>query len=433
LTPATALRPILGYFSATAIVVASMIGTGIFTTTGFLALDLPSPGMIIGIWLVGGLLALCGALSYGELAAALPRSGGEYHFLSSIYHPLAGFLAGWISLIVGFSAPIAAAAMAFGKYTAAVIPAFPPIAGAVALVLVVSILHAADVKGGSYFQNVFTVLKVTLLALFIVGGLGRAAVPAPEPSPVGNGWFNPALAVGLIFVSFAYSGWNGAVYVLGEVRRSERTLPLALVSGTLLVTLLYVLLNVVFLRAVPLTELAGTVEVGHLAATRLFGARAGDLISLLIALALISSVSAMVMTGPRVYHTAGQDYSLFSAVAKLSRRGTPMVAIALQATIAIIMILTASFDRLLNYIGFTLSLSTGLTVAGVLVLRWRNPGLPRPYRTWGYPVTPLLYVLLSLWMVTYNVAGRPLESLAGLTTLALGAGLYWISRRTRDE
>jgi APA family basic amino acid/polyamine antiporter len=417
-----------------AVVVASMIGTGIFTTTGFLVADLNAVMPVLIIWLVGGFLALCGAWAYGELSAAIPRSGGEYHFLSRIYHPLLGFLAGWISLIVGFSAPIAAAAIAFSKYSAAVLPSFPTLVGAVGLIILLSIAHIADVKLGSYIQNFFTILKVVLICIFIVGGLGLPpAVPLQITSPDWSVMLSPAFATGLIFVFFAYSGWNGATYIINEVKKPRKIIPLALFFGTALVIFLYFLLNVVFLRAVPLSDLSGTVEVGHLAAVRLFGLTTGKLISSLIAVVLISSVSAMIMTGPRVYHTIGQDFPIFKKLSGESARATPLIAISLQAIIAIVMVITATFDVLLNYIGFTLSLSTGLTVAGVIVLRNREPDLKRPYHTWGYPVTPVLFILLSLWMIIHNFLIRPFESITGIITIGVGIIIYIVAKRSKIE
>lgn len=427
-SPSPAPRQVIGFFSAVAIVVASMIGTGIFTTTGILLKEVSAMGILL-LWGLGGIVALCGALTYGELAATLPRSGGEYHFLGKIYHPLVGFLAGWISLTMGFSAPIAAGALAFGTYLAAVYPILSPLALSIGLVLVISLLHMLGVRTGCYFQNTFTILKVILIATFIGGGLFYLAQGngAPTPAQPGTGKVgNPAFWVGLIFVSFAYSGWNGATYVLGEVKRPHRTIPLALMTGTLLVTGLYLGVNAIFLSVVPSQDIRGVVEVGHVVAQTIFGPSAGIVMSLFIALALVSSVSAMIMTGPRVYFTAGEDYPLLASLARLSPRGTPVIAIALQAGIALLLLITATFETLLNYIGFTLSLFTGLTVAGVFLLR-RRKDLPRPaYRTWGYPFTPLAFILLSAWMVLHNVWSRPLTSLAGVITVGIGVGLYFL-------
>lgn len=423
----------LGVLTATLLVIASMVGTGVFTTTGVVVADVPSVPAVLGAWLLGGVLALAGALSYAELGAALPRNGGEYQILGRVYHPAVGFVAGWISLVVGFSAPIAASALAFGDYLAAVVPGVPPIGAAVVLVVALAVVHAIDVRVGSGVQNAFTLGKVGLVVVFIVAGAFAADgshLAAPASVSVGDAVLDPTFAVALILVTFAYCGWNGAVYIAGEVRDPGRTLPLALLGGTAIVVVLYLGLNLVFLASAPLGALSGKVEVGHVAAVRLFGPDAGRLLSSLIALALVSSVSAMLMAGPRVYATMGADHPRLRVLARRTGRGGPFAAVVLQAVVAVAMILTASFGTLLAYIGFTLSISGGLTVAGVLVLRRREPDLARPYRTWGYPVTPLLFIALSLWMVVYTLIERPEAALPGLGTLAAGGVAYlFLGRR----
>lgn len=424
----------LGLTTATLLVVANMIGTGVFTTTGFLIADIRLPAAVLLAWMVGGVLALCGALSYGELGAALPRNGGEYHLLSRVYHPLVGFVAGWISFVVGFSAPIAASALAFGHYLAALVPEVDAVASAVLLAVALSVLHALHVTIGARVQNVLTAVKVLLVVLFIGGGLAKADLSAPFTGAgpaLAEATVSPAFAVGLIFVSFAYAGWNGAVYIAGEVRRPGRNLPLALIAGTGLVVVLYCLLNLVFLAAAPASELAGVVEVGHVAAEAIFGARTGSWITGTIALALISSVSAMIMAGPRVYEAMGRDYPRLAALGRRSRRGGPVVALALQTLVIVVMITTSTFATLLTYIGFTLSVSSGLTVIGVIVLRRREPELARPYRTLLYPATPMLFAALSSWMIVHTLVQRPAAGFAGLVTIAIGALLYFLAREPR--
>jgi APA family basic amino acid/polyamine antiporter len=429
LGPASDLSPPrrLGVATATLLVVASMVGTGVFTTTGLLVRDLGSPSAVLVAWLVGGLLALCGALSYSELSAAIPRNGGEYAILSRVFHPSVGFVAGFISLVVGFSAPVAASALAFGQYVTALVPGIDPRFAAVGLVLGLSLLHALHVRTGSRLQNVITAANVALILGIIVGGLwlGRTGhIAAQSATPLRQALFSPAFAIGLVFVSFSYSGWNGAAYLAGEVRRPTRTLPIALVAGTLLVTVLFLGLNVVFLSAAPHGELSGVVEVGHVAAIRLFGPNAGAWLSGVIALALVSSSSAMMMSGPRVYQAMGQNCPRLGLLRYRTRSGGPATAVGLQALVALAMVLTATFEVLLTYIGFTLSLVAGLTVLGVLVHRYREPHLPRPYRAWGYPVTPLLFVALSAWMILHAFVERPVVALAGLGTIAAGVVLY---------
>jgi APA family basic amino acid/polyamine antiporter len=417
----------LGGTTATLLVVANMVGTGVFTTTGLLIRDLQSPSAVLVAWLVGGLLALCGALAYSELVAAIPRNGGEYALLSRVFHPAVGFVAGWISLVVGFSAPIAASALAFGQYFGALVPGAHPMVAAIVLVLLLSMVHGLHVTMGSGVQNVFTLAKVGLILVLVAGGLALGQperVLSGQGPSVSDSVLSPTFAIGLIFISFAYSGWNGAAYLAGEVRRPARTLPRALVAGTALVMVLFLALNFVFLSSAPAEELSGVVEVGHVAAIRLFGPRAGMLLSGVIALALVSSVGAMIMAGPRVYEAMGANCPRLAFLRYRTQRGGPAAAVMLQAIVALVMVATATFEVLLTYIGFTLSLMAGLTVLGVLWLRLREPRLRRPYRAWGYPLTPLAFVALSGWMIMHALIERPIIALVGLGTLAAGGVLY---------
>lgn len=417
----------LGLGSATALVVASMVGTGVFTTTGLLVEALRSPLAVLAAWAAGGALAISGALCYAELSAALPRNGGEYRLLGRIYHPAAGFAAGVVSIAVGFAAPLAASALAFGRYLAAAIPGVPPLPASVAAVAVFALLHGFDVAWGRRAQAGVTTALVVLIAAMAAAGLALgepARLLEPAARPAASAVLSPEFAVALILVSFAYSGWNGAVYVAGEVRAPSRTLPLALILGTGLVTVLYLALNAAFLAAAPAGGLAGVVEVGHVAALRVAGPAAGRILAGVVAVVLASSVGAMILAGSRVYEAIGSDHRALGFLARRTSRGAPAVAVALQAALALAMIATSSFGALLAYIGFTLSVVAGLTVLGVVVLRLREPGLARPYRTWGYPVTPLLFVALSAWMVGHSLAGRPLSSLAGLATIAVALALW---------
>lgn len=420
-----------GVFTATLVVVASMIGTGVFTTTGLLLTEIESPGAVLIAWAIGGIVALFGALAYGELAASITRNGGEYRFLTEIYHPAVGFVAGWVSLVVGFSAPIAASALAFGTYLHALVPGLPPLTSGVVLILVLSTLHAGRASAGAWVQNGFAGVKLLLILVFVVGAMWLLpADTGGNLSVSGAALTDPGFAVGLIFVSFAYSGWNGAAYLSGEVRRPSRNLPLALGIGTAVVTVLYLALNAVFLLGTSPGQLVGVVEVGHVAAIAIFGEAAGTLLSSFIALALVSSVSAMIMVGPRVYEAMGEDYVALRFLRLRPAGGGPVASTSLQAALAIVMLLTLSFGSLLMYIGFTLSASAALTVAGVFVHRRRNPAAPRPYRTWGYPVTPAAFVVFAVWMIVHSVSQRPVEALLGVATIALGLLMYFgVSRR----
>jgi len=416
--------------TATMLVVASMIGTGIFTTTGFLLQDIGSSLAVLLSWVFGGVIALFGALSYAELVAAMPRNGGEYLLLSRIYHPAVGFVAGWVSLVVGFSAPIAASALAFAVYFSTLVPGIDQQAAAIVLILLLSMVHAARVTFGTGLQNVFTVAKILVVVAFVVGGLFLGDTTHITEGSAGtfDSMLSPGFATGLIFVSFAYSGWNGAAYIAGEVKDPSRSLPKALALGTGIVTLLYLGLNVVFLSSAPASSLSGVIDVGNIAAVSLFGTAAAKLFSAVISLLLVSSVSAMIMAGPRVYQALGEDYKCFSFLTTRTKHSGPIYAVALQAFAAIIMLISASFDSLLIYIGFTLSVSAGLTVFGLFVMRRREPNLERPYRCWGYPLTPILFIALSCWMVIFSISAAPIAALAGLATIASGGVLYLIAK-----
>jgi basic amino acid/polyamine antiporter, APA family len=426
----------LGLRTASLLVVATMIGTGVFTTTGFLLRDLGSQPAVLLAWLLGGLAAACGSLAYAELVAALPHNGGEYRLLGRIYHPALGFIAGFVSLVVGFAAPIAASAIAFGEYLNLALGSdqIPPLVSGVALVIGTSVLHSIRLATGRRLQDLFTLLKALLILLFILGGVFAIAperlLGDGEP-PVLDALFSPAFAVGLIYVSYAYSGWNAAAYVAGEVHDPGRQLPIALVVGTLTVTLLYLGVNAVFLGAAPPEELAAANErVGHVAAIHVFGESGGRLLSGLIALGLVSTVGALVMTGPRIYEAMGRDYRAMAWLARRVDGGGPLIAIWLQSSLALLMLITASFETLVSYAGFTLSVFAALTVAGVFVLRMREPDLIRPYRTWGHPFTSLAFIALMGWMVLHTIHERPLVVAIGTATVGLGWLAYRLARRS---
>jgi APA family basic amino acid/polyamine antiporter len=378
---------------------------------------------------------MAGALSYAELVAALPANGGEYYLLSVTYHPSIGFASGFVSFVVGFSAPIAASALAFGHYVHALWPAAGELPPALALVVVMCGVHAFRVRTGGGVQDALTAFKVLLIVGFVAVG---AAFVVPSrlgeaQRPLLDATLSPQFAVALIYVTFSYSGWNAATYVAGEVRAPSRTLPLSLMAGTALVTLLYLGINLVFLAGAPAEALRGEVEVGHVAAVHLLGRPAGSVMSAIIALGLVSTVGALIMTGTRVLEAMGRDHGTIAVLARRATGGGPFVAVAMQGAVAVVMVLTASFDTLLGYIGFTLSVFAALTVLGVIVMRVRRPELERPYRTWGYPVTPLLFVALMIWMIVRSFAEKPVAALAGGGTIALGLALWALVRRIASE
>ena len=448
------LKREIGLFTATALVIANMVGTGIFTTSGFVIQELGSPLTMLLCWVAGGVFALCGALCYGELGARFPKAGGEYIFLREAFGPAMGFLSGWISLIVGFSAPIAAAAIAFSIYLfqalglppgspvilsigdVQLIHLTPNVLVAVVMVIAISLLHYHSLRIGSRVQNALTLFKVLLIVLFVIAGLlfGAGSVEhlSFEIKPVKG--MAERFAVSLIFISFAYSGWNAAAYLGGEIKRPGRTIPFALFFGALIVTVLYLLLNVVYIFALTPDQMSGAVDVGARAAIQLFGPGISRVISAAIALGLLSVLSAMILTGPRVYYAMSKDGLFFGLFGKVSRtRHTPAHSIFLQAAIAILMVATASYDKLLLYIGFTLSLVAMLTVVGMIYLRLKRPLDGPGYRTFGYPVTPLLFIIGNIWIIYFSIASRPVPALAGLVTIAVGIGIYFIFEKRRKK
>ena len=415
-----------------------MIGTGVFTSLHFQVGPLPSGFVILALWLIGGVCALCGALAYGELAAALPRSGGEYHFLSKAFHPAVGFLAGWLSATVGFAAPIAAAAMAFGKYFADMLPGASPLALSLAICVLVTLVHLRGTRLGAAFQNGATALKVALIVIFIVAGAFVKSVPgvsfAPHPGAM-DLIVSPPFAFSLVFVMYAYSGWNAATYIVGEVRAPARNVPLAITLGTFIVAALYLALNATFLRVAPMSELGadGKIEVGYVAATHIFGETGGRIMAGLICLGLVASISAMTWVGPRVSMAMGEDHRLLAPLARKTRADVPAIAMLLQLVFVTALLLTASFDQIINYVQFSLTLCSMLAVIGVFVLRVRQPDLPRPYRTWGYPFTPLIFLAISAWMLVFTWQQHRNESLAGLATLLIGLAIFAVSPKKRLE
>jgi basic amino acid/polyamine antiporter, APA family len=411
-------RP-LGLTSAIALVVASMVGTGVFTTSGFLLGDLGSPWRVLTAWLVGGILAALGALSYGALARHIPESGGEYTFLSQTLHPAAGFLAGWVSLLVGFSAPLAAAAVGFGEYTQPWTGLAPRVT-ATLLVLGFALLHGAHVRHGARAQDWSVGIKIVSITLFVAYGVTHLPTIEAAPAPALN---LPDFAVSLVWVSFSYSGWNAAVYVGGEIRDPERNLPRALLWGTGLVTALYLALNAVFVFSAPLSQLAGKLDVGRLAAEAIGGHRWGTAAAALVALALLTSVSSLTMAGPRVSARMASEGNLPRWLACNS--GPPRAAIGLQTAIALLLVWTTAYEQLLTFIGFTLGLSAVATVSGLMRLRQREGGrLP----ILGWPWVPALFILANLAITAFTIARRPWESLAGLGTLAAGWIVWYVSR-----
>jgi APA family basic amino acid/polyamine antiporter len=415
----------LGSTSAAALVVANMIGAGVFTTSGFAVADLGRPEPVLLAWLVGGVLALCGALSYGALARRIPESGGEYTFLSRTVHPIAGFLAGWVSLLAGFTAPIAAAALGLQAYLAGSIPgSFRPEWIGTAAILAAGLMHGRRLREGVWLQNVAVGVKLVAICGFIALGaflLPERVQPAvPEPVAFELG----AFAVTLVWIGFSYSGWNAAVYVAGEVRDPERNLHRSLWLATAVVSAIYLSLNAVFLYSAPVADLAGRADVGAVAAEAIGGPTLRHVLSLLIALALFTSISSMVMAGPRVYARMADD-GVFPRIFQFGE-GVPAAAVALQVGLSIAVVWISGLAQLLGYIGFTLGVSAALTVAGLFALRLREgrERVPIP----GFPWVPGVFVIATLSASVFMAARKPFEAGLGLLTLFVGLPVYWLMR-----
>jgi APA family basic amino acid/polyamine antiporter len=418
--------------TAIALAVANMIGIGVFTSLGFQVKDTPSGFALLMLWVVGGVFALCGGLSYAELATAFPRSGGEYNLLSRIYHRAVGFLAGWMSATVGFSAPTALAATAFGGYFASVVPGVPPLVLALVLVWSISLVHLWGIDRASAFQNVSTLIKVALILVFIAAALAfgvRAPISfAPSSGDLGV-IASPAFAVALAFVMYSYAGWNAAIYIAGEVREPERTLPRSVLAAVAIVTVLYVGLNAVFLYTTPIDQLTGQIDVAVVAGQHIFGDTGGRIVGAVICIGLVASISAMMWIGPRVTMVMGEDYPLLSVFARKTRSGVPAAAILFQLAVVTLLLLAQGFESILEFIQFSLTISSFLTVLGVIVLRHTQPSLPRPYRVWGYPLTPVLFLGVSLFMMINLLVQRPVQSLAGVAMVLTGLLVYGLSQR----
>ena len=415
------------------LVIANMIGTGVFTSLGYQLLDIRSAPVILLLWTLGGVIALCGALCYAELGAALPRSGGEYNFVGRIYHPAAGFVSGWISITVGFSAPTAAVAIAAAKYAQSVWLGLSETAFAAALVLLTGAIHLGSRRGSAFFQQVVTGIKV----LVIVALVAAVWITLPSWQPlrwtptledlplIGSGGF----AIALIYVNYAYTGWNAATYIGGEFDNPGRVLPKALIIATSSVMLLYLLLHVMFLSAAPMDAMAGRIEIGYVVAEYSFGVSAAKVIGVILSLLLVSTISAMLLAGPRALYVIGRDFSAFRWLGQENRYSVPANAVVLQIALTLLLIVTSTFDSIIIFSGAILALNSLVTVLGVWVLRMREPDLPRPFKVPLYPLPLIIFAALSLWTLVHLIGQRPVEGAMALGLIVLGLVFYAVSRK----
>lgn len=428
-------------------VIANMIGTGIFTSIGFQVMPgaIPDPFAIMMIWLIGGIFSLCGALAYAEVATTLKESGGEYTFLSRIYHPVLGLASGWVSLIVGFSAAIASLALATGEYLGPLVDSFglgisTVIATksiGVSLIIIVSLIQLRGVESGGGFQNIMTNVKLVFIAililapiLFLSDGLASGVTFGPTEKTTDTILGMP-FAGSLVWVLFAYSGWNASAYIAGNMVEPKKNLPYSLLVGTGAVTLIYLALTAVFMYTCKFEEMAGVVDVGNVVVNKVFSPDVALVFGALFAVALVAGINAMFIAGPRVTQKMGMDHKIFSLLGKQSDSGAPTNAIVLQAALSSIMVLFSDFKSIIEYIGITLTIFSVMTVIGVFILRAKGMTNENTIKTWGYPITPIVFIAVSVWMVVYFAMNEPEKIMWSAATIIPAFALYWLSKRMK--
>ncbi len=437
----------IGAMTATNIVVANIIGVGIFTTSGILAGMLPSPGWVILCWAAGGLIAMAGALCYAELATRMPKEGAEYVYLRELYHPALGFLTGWTSFLAGFSAPVAASALGFSEYIFAGVGegtfALKSMqlmvikkSAAIGMILLFTSLHYTGLKAGSRVQNILTAVKILIVLGLASAGLIYGRGDWANIYFGGGGPLNvPAVGTAMLLVMFAYSGWNASAYIAGELKEPRRTLPMSLLVGTSIVVVLYIAVNLFIFYALPHSEAAGVIPVVERASVNAFGGWMGRGLSLMIGVALLSSLSAYIIIGPRVYFAMARDRLFFPFASKVHPRfGVPGRSIVIQGTIAVLMVLVGSFEQLLVYLGFALGIFPWLAVAGIFIARRRGIGDSSAVKVWGYPFVPLFFLVTMLGLLVVAYYNRPLESSAAVLTVIAGIPCYllWVRAMKRS-
>jgi len=422
----------LSFFDGTYFVIASMIGTGIFTSLGYQLINIKSGFVLLLLWFIGGLIALSGVLTYSELGAAFPKSGGEYNILSFAIHPSVGFAAGFISTTIGFAAPAVIASIAFGRYFYAVIPIIDPHCLSVIVLLIINILHVSSFKWGKIFQSTSTLIKILLLIFFFISGftIGSPQLISFYPTEnYLNTIFSSNFAVSLIWVSYAYSGWNSTIYIASDIIDPKKNVPLSMFSGTIFVTILYILINYIFLYTTPIDSLIGKVEIGYISGEYIFGEIGSKLIGLGISFLLLSTISSFVFIGPRILQVMGEDYGIIKIFAKKNNKDIPKNAFLFQMVLSLIVINTSSFEQIVVYTSVSLIFTTILAVISLFILRFNNKELHRPYRVWAYPITPLFFLFSNLWILVYTFQNMLIESILGILFIFASIIFYFLFRK----
>ncbi len=451
----------LGLFDSTMVMMGIVIGSGIFLTTGIMAKYIPSASLILLAWLLGGFLTFAGALTYAELGAAMPEAGGQYVYLKEAYGHLAGFLFGWILFLVYMTGGIAGLALAFSEYTGYLFPIFSTkniifsfdtslfqtaftyslSAGqlvGVGIIVFLSVCNFIGVGLGKGIQNFITVVKIgTIVLIILLGfaiGKGTPIDLSLNPEKIGFPQIMIGFGVALIAVAWAFDGWNNINFIAGEIKKPGRNLPLALFLGTLGVTVLYVLLNYIYLYALPLPEIKGVVRIAEKATSSLFGTSTGIFISLAVIVSTFGSLNGSIMTGPRVYYAMAKDRLFFKRVAKVHPKfHTPGFAIFIQALWASILTVLGTFEQVFTFAMFMAIAFWVAAAASVFTLRKKYPKLKRPYKTWGYPLVPVLFILFSLGILVNTLIEKPVESAAGIILTLLGIPVYKYWRIKSDK
>lgn len=416
----------LNLFDATILVVGNTVGAGIFTTAGFMAKELPNPWLFAGIWIIGGVLTLCGALTYAEMTSMFPRSGGDYLYLKAAYGPWAGYLLGWICFWIINPGSIAVLSLALVKYMTGFFGC-PGTLGekslAVAVIVFFTVINYRGVRLTGTTQNLWTTGSLAILIFFIIGGLvsGKGDWHHFAGRETGVFPMSKLLGPAMIAVVFSYSGWFVTAYIGDEVKHPERNLPLSLALGTIIVMVLYMAINVVYLYAIPIADLKGVVNVGQVAGERLLSGRFAQVVILAIVLAIAASINATVLAGARLSYAIAKDRLCWSRFKKLhARYGTPHVALLVQAVLASLYVVAETFEDLLGAVVFIMLLSSIGSGLAHLILRRREPAVKRPYKTWGYPFTTLVFIVAYSWIAIQVFLSSPAKSVLGITITLSG-------------
>lgn len=427
------------------LIVGNIIGVGIFTTTGYIARYIPEPGLMILVWIAGGFISFCGGITYAELSTRYPLAGGDFHYLSHAFHPLLGFLFGWSALLVTYTGSIAVISVGFGHYFLNFFHpdinqyffSIPGIGGtltfpqilAISVSLIISYSNTRGMRTGAIWQYILTLLSILTLLVYIIFGFSSTRGSWEHLKPLFPTSFSvdifQRMGVALIGIYFTYSGWTVLAYIAGEIKDYQRNIPLVTWLGVATVTFLYVLMNILYLYAIPESSMADLIDIGYQVLLVLWGEKTGFFFTCMILIAVLSTLNATILSGARIYYAMSQEGKFFPAIGTLhSRFGTPARAIWLQFSWTVLLILSGSFNQLLTYTVFIMVCFGFLSGISLFLLRRKESHKPDAYSVWGYPFTPLLYIIMTLWIMINTLQDQPRETLLGLLLVLLGIPFY---------